>query len=76
MHDLLESVVQHEIKLVLSYLMLDRQMLDRQPLITLNQLSREITFDYGTTETSNKPSEIKLHSQGNAIGQRPYNLGT
>ncbi|KAJ8043404.1 hypothetical protein HOLleu_10470 [Holothuria leucospilota] len=67
MHDLLEGVVQYEIKLVLSYLISGRE----PALITLNQLNKEIaSFDYGSTEKSNKPSQIKLHSQGNAIGQK------
>ncbi|KAJ8048620.1 hypothetical protein HOLleu_01002 [Holothuria leucospilota] len=67
MHDLLEGVVQYEIKLVLSYLISDRE----PALITLNQLNKEIaSFDYGSTEKSNQPSQIKLNSQGNAIGQK------
>ncbi|PIK48988.1 hypothetical protein BSL78_14139 [Apostichopus japonicus] len=67
MHDLLEGVVQFEIKLVLSYLISDRE----SPLMTLDLLNKEITsYDYGSTEKSNKPSPIKLHSHGNSIGQK------
>ncbi|PIK38618.1 hypothetical protein BSL78_24528, partial [Apostichopus japonicus] len=67
MHDLLEGVVQFEMKLVLSYLISDRE----SPLMTLDLLNKEITsYDYGSTEKSNKPSPIKLHSHGNSIGQK------
>ncbi|KAJ8017637.1 hypothetical protein HOLleu_44812 [Holothuria leucospilota] len=67
MHDLLEGVVQYEIKLVLSQFVLKRE----PPLISYSNLSNELhTYDYGSTEKSNKPSFIKLKSPGNAIGQK------
>ena len=67
MHDLLEGVVQYEIKLVLSYLISDRE----PPLMTLNHLNQEIaSYNYGSTDKSNKPSQIKLHSHGNSLGQK------
>ena len=67
MHDLLEGIVQYEVKLVLKYLIEDRN----PPLMSLDNLNRRVaSYNYGFAESKNKPSEIKLRTSGNAVGQK------
>lgn len=61
MHDLLEGVVQYEIKLLFGYL--TQHFMSEQDL-----LSRIYCFDYGFLERKNRPTKIILESVGNGIG--------
>ncbi len=52
MHDILEGVLQYEVKELLKYLTSER-------IFSLGYLNRKITmFPYGYSDVSNKPSEI------------------
>jgi len=54
MHDLLEGVVQYELKLVFQYLV-------KEKLLSLESLSQRIqSFNYGFTERRNRPSGLKM----------------
>lgn len=61
MHDLLEGVVQYEIKLLFGYL--TQHFMSEQDL-----LSRIYGFGYGFLERKNRPTKIILESVGNGIG--------
>ncbi|KAK5647312.1 hypothetical protein RI129_002204 [Pyrocoelia pectoralis] len=64
MHDLLEGVVQLEIKLFLRYLI-------SQKIITIVLINRRIAaFNFGINNRSNKPSPLCLDKIGSSIGQR------
>ncbi|XP_036392657.1 uncharacterized protein LOC118783083 isoform X1 [Megalops cyprinoides] len=61
MHDLLEGVVQYELKLLFQYLVRDS--------ICLNILSERIqSFKYGYSERKNRPSAIKVDDGRNDLG--------
>ena len=61
MHDLLEGVVQYELKLLFQYLVKD--------FISLNTLSQRIqSFNYGYSERKNRPSGVKVNDDGNDLG--------
>lgn len=61
MHDLLEGVVQYELKLLFQYLVSDT--------ISINLLSERIhSFNYGFTERKNRPSAVKIDGDGNDLG--------
>lgn len=63
-HDILEGIVQCEIKLFLKFI-------TELNLITLLQINERIkVFCFGKLEMSNKPSPISLDKQGYLIGQR------
>jgi len=67
MHDILEGVIQLHTKCLLKYLILDEKMFT---LSTLND--RILNFQYGPTDSSNKPSIIShdtLTSSGNTVRQ-------
>lgn len=64
MHDLLEGVVQLEIKAYLKFLISEK-------VVTINELNQRIqSFNYGINERANRPSPICLDKLGHAIGQR------
>lgn len=64
MHDLLEGVVQLEIKLLLKFLISHR-------LITITEINNRLkSFNFGKNENCNKPSPICLDKPGHSIGQR------
>lgn len=61
MHDLLEGVVQYELKLVFQYLI--------RNFISRSSLSERITsFNYGFTQRKNRPSGLKLDVDSNNLG--------
>lgn len=61
MHDLLEGVVQYELKLLFQYLVKD--------FICLNTLSQRIqSFNYGYNERKNRPSGVKVNDGSNDLG--------
>jgi hypothetical protein len=61
MHDLLEGVVQYELKLLFQYLVKD--------YISLNALSQRIqSFNYGYSERKNRPSGVKVNDDSNDLG--------
>lgn len=67
MHDLLEGVVQYEMKLVLKYFIEERM----PPLMSLDSLNKKVSsYSYGFVDSKNKPSEIKLNTVANTIGQK------
>ncbi|XP_033101221.1 uncharacterized protein LOC117104479 [Anneissia japonica] len=67
MHDILEGVVQYEIKLVLRYFSCEIH----PSLFTLENLNRRVaSHSFGFTDRKNKPSYIKLNSTSNDIGQK------
>ncbi|XP_041476844.1 uncharacterized protein LOC121424995 [Lytechinus variegatus] len=73
MHDILEGVAQYEMKLVLQYFIFEC----RPPVLSLGELNKHLeSHDYGVTETKNKPSPVKLDSQGNALGQKAMQAWT
>lgn len=60
MHDLLEGVVQYELKLVFQYLI--------KNYISLISLSERIdSFNYGYTQRRNRPSRLKLDDNSNSL---------
>lgn len=61
MHDLLEGVVQYEIKLLFGHL--TQNFISEEDL-----LSRIYSFDYGFLERKNRPTKVILDSAGNSIG--------
>ncbi len=61
MHDLLEGVVQFEMKLLFGYL--SEKCVTRSEL-----LSRIYSFDYGYLERKNRPTKVNLEHSGNSIG--------
>jgi len=62
MHNLLEGVVQYELKLVFEYLV-------KQGYISLNTLSSRIqSFNYCYTERKNKPSGVKMDDKSKHLG--------
>ncbi|XP_026018914.1 uncharacterized protein LOC113019411 [Astatotilapia calliptera] len=62
MHDLLEGVVQYELKLVFQYLI-------KTSLISLNSLSqRIISFNYGYAQRRNRPGGLKLDDNSKDLG--------
>lgn len=62
MHDLLEGVVQYELKLVFQYLV-------NQKLLSLETLSQRIqSFNYGYTERKNRPSSLKMDEGSKDLG--------
>ncbi|XP_041823596.1 uncharacterized protein LOC121628577 [Melanotaenia boesemani] len=62
MHDLLEGVVQYELKLVFQYLM-------KNGYISMNTLMDRInSFNYGYLERQNKPSGLKLDDNSKHLG--------
>ncbi|HLX53398.1 MAG TPA: hypothetical protein VKR58_05640, partial [Aquella sp.] len=64
MHDLLEGVVQYELKLVLRKLV-------KIKCFTLDTLNaRLLSHNYGRIESKNKPSAIRLDLKGNSIGMK------
>ena len=61
MHDLLEGVVQYELKLVFQYLI--------RNFISRSSLSERITsFNFGFTPRKNRPSGLKLDDDSNNLG--------
>ena len=61
MHDLLEGVVQYELKLVFQYLIKNS--------ISVSSLSERImSFNYGFTQRKNRPSGVKLDDDSNNLG--------
>lgn len=61
MHDLLEGVVQYELKLVFQYLI--------KNCISLSSLSERImSFNYGYTQRKNRPSGLKLDDNSKDLG--------
>lgn len=64
MHDILEGVLQYDIKFVGKYLI-------SQKILTLDQINERIeSFDYGPINQSNKPSAFKVTKKGHLINQR------
>ena len=68
LHDILEGLLQYEVKLLLGHL------INEEHLFTLKQLNQQLeSFDYGYHMSKDKPSPIsdaRLHSQGsNLLGQ-------
>lgn len=64
MHDLLEGIVQLEIKLFLKHLISENN-------INLSQINERIkSFNFGMNDQCNKPSPICLEKPGHSIGQR------
>lgn len=62
MHDLLEGVVQYELKLVFQYLV-------NQKYLSLESLSQRIqSFNYGYIERKNRPSGLKMDEASKDIG--------
>ncbi|XP_017320801.1 uncharacterized protein LOC108264015 isoform X1 [Ictalurus punctatus] len=62
MHDLLEGVVQYELKLFFEYLV-------KQDYVSLNTLSDRIqSFNYGYTDRKNKPSGVKMDNKSKHLG--------
>jgi len=61
MHDLLEGVVQFEMKLLFEYL--SEKFVTRSEL-----LSRIYSYDYGYLERKNRPTKVNLEHSGNTIG--------
>lgn len=62
MHDLLEGVVQYELKLFFQYLL-------KSGYISINALTKRIqSFNYGFLERKNKPSGIKLEEKSKHLG--------
>ncbi|XP_035805853.1 uncharacterized protein LOC111571121 isoform X1 [Amphiprion ocellaris] len=62
MHDLLEGVVQYELKLVFQYLV-------NQKYLSLESLSQRIqTFNYGYIERKNRPSGLKMDEASKDLG--------
>ncbi len=61
MHDLLEGVVQFEMKLLFEDL--SEKCVTRSEL-----LSRIYSFDYGYLERENRPTKVNLEHSGNSIG--------
>lgn len=62
MHDLLEGVVQYELKLVFRYLI-------EQKCVSLEALSQRIhSFNYGYIERKNRPSWLKLDEGSKDLG--------
>ena len=55
MHDVLEGVLQYEVKELLKYLVLSEKRL------SIHYINRRLSmFPYGYSDVSNKPSEISL----------------
>ena len=68
LHDILEGILQYEVKLLLRYL------IHNDRLFTLDQLNQRLqSFDYGYHTAKDKPSVIsssRLNStEGNLLGQ-------
>lgn len=62
MHNLLEGIVQYELKLFFHYLI-------KNGYPSLNMLSDRIrSFNYGFLERKNKPSGIKMDGKGKHLG--------
>lgn len=62
MHDLLEGVVQYELKLVFQYLV-------NQKYLSLESLSLRIqSFNYGYIERKNRPSGLKMDEASKDLG--------
>ncbi|XP_066535471.1 uncharacterized protein [Hoplias malabaricus] len=62
MHDILEGIGGYEVKLVLNSLI-------EQKIVTLDQINYRLTsFDYGFSDSHNKPSLIKAHELKNPDG--------
>lgn len=60
-HDLLEGVVQFEMKLLFEYL--------SETFVTQSELlSRIYSFDYGYLERKNRPTKVNLEHSGNSVG--------
>ncbi|XP_030829580.1 uncharacterized protein LOC115919721 [Strongylocentrotus purpuratus] len=67
MHDLLEGIVQYELKLVLEYFIYERQ----PPLLSQDELNQRVASHcLNRTDNKNKPSFIKLRSARNDVGQK------
>ncbi|XP_053475799.1 uncharacterized protein LOC128605004 [Ictalurus furcatus] len=67
-HDLLEGVVQYELKLFFEYLV-------KQDYVSLNTLSNRIqSFNYGYTDCKNKPSGLKMDDKGKHLGLNAIQL--
>lgn len=65
MHDILEGVVELEVKLFFKSLVLEEKV------ITLESLNNRIrTFNYGMLESKNCPGTISLDKPGNSLGQK------
>lgn len=62
MHDLLEGIVQYELKLFFQYLI-------KNGYISMSMLSDRIqSFSYGYTERKNKPSGLKMDDKSKHLG--------
>ena len=67
MHDLLEGVVQYELKLVLEYFIFEMQ----PPLLSQDELNQRVASHcLNRTDNKNKPSYIKLRTASNDVGQK------
>ena len=68
MHDVLEGVLQYEVKELLKYAIHDQNLFS---LADLNEWI--VNFDYGYMDAANKPSMISsttMHSASNSLKQR------
>lgn len=64
MHDILEGVLQYDLKFFVQYLI-------AQKILTLDQINERIeAFDYGPINNSSKPSIFKVTKKGHLINQR------
>lgn len=69
MHDVLEGVVELEVKLFLKSLVLEEKV------ISLESLNNRIrSFNYGYLESKNFPGTIQLDKPGNSLGQKAIQI--